>query len=267
MTVGPVAVVGAEGETTARSRVDGGHMALQGLRRLLEPRSADTDERSSASKSPASAGEPVGRRGPAEATPDESLDDVARRMAEGVCAGFKYHDQRRHEEAVEAFYVVDINQFPGVEDEVAYNAAEAYVDALWEKDAVEERHLVDGEIDPGSMADADYTSVYDPLARRANLLGVDELYASRTAEAWHLHKTGDDYWTPFLEAQDLELQVAMGEAYPDKPRGGQGGYGPLATRYLVGVELHDMHEPECWERAVDVMAPYYRQILDAHERR
>lgn len=193
------------------------------------------------------------------------IDRQARYLAEEYCSGFQLHDRRQHDEAVEAFHVVDRCQFVDLTDEEAREAATAYVDALWAKDEIEKRHATDGVIDPDAIADADYTSVREPLAHRADVVGMDERYADETATAFQYHKTGNDYWTPFLEAQTIELRAALGfEDYPDKPRGGQSGYGPLACRYLVGVELHDMHATDAWEEAIRVMTPYYRQILQAH---
>lgn len=193
------------------------------------------------------------------------IDRQARYLAEEYCSGFQLHDRRQHDEAVEAFYAVDRSQFVGLSEEEAREAARAYVDALWAKDEIEKRHSSDGAIDPERIADADYTPVWEPLAHRAEVVGMDERYADETAVAFQYHKTGDDYWTPFLEAQTIELRAALGDGdYPDKPRGGKSGYGPLACRYLVGVELHDMHTTEAWEEAIRVMTPYYRQILQAH---
>lgn len=194
-----------------------------------------------------------------------SIDRQARYMAEEYCSGFQLHDRRQHDEAVEAFFAVDQSQFASLDEDEARVAARAYVDALWAKDEIEKRHSEDGEIDPVAIAEADYTPVLEPLARRASVVGMPERYADETAIAFQRHKTGEDYWTPFLEAQMIELRVALGDAdYPDKPRGGQSGYGSLACRYLVGVELHDMHSTSAWEEAIRVMTPYYRQILKAH---
>jgi len=196
------------------------------------------------------------------------IDRQARYLAEEYCSGFQLHDRRQHDEAVEAFFAVDRSQFVDLTEEDAQEAATAYVDALWAKDEIEKRHSTDGEIDADAIADADYTPVREPLERRAAVVGMDGRYADETAVAFQYHKTGDDYWTPFLEAQMIELRSALGDDdHPDKPRGGQSGYGPLACRYLVGVELHDMHSTDAWEEAIRVMTPYYRQILEAHRSR
>ena len=193
------------------------------------------------------------------------IDRQARYLAEQYCSGFQLHDRRQHADAVEAFHEVDRYQFPHLSDDQALDGATAYVDALWAKDEIEKRHSTDGRIDPVAIADADYTPVYEPLSQRAAIIGMDDAYAELTTEAWHNHKTGDDYWSPFLEAQTIELRHALGTTYPDKPRGGQGGYGTLACRYLVGVELHDLHTTEAWEEAIRVMTPYYRTILATHQ--
>lgn len=196
---------------------------------------------------------------------NDRLNRQARHMAEQICSGFQLHDRGQREEAEEAFYAVDRGQFPGISDGDALSASRAFVDALWAKDALEKRHMVDDVIDPESIGDADWHSVRDALARRAHAVGMDEDYADRTAEAWRKHKTGEDYWTEFLEAQTHELRAAMQDpSYPTKPKEGLSGYGSVATRYLLAVELHDVHTRETWEEAIRVMVPYYRAILESH---
>lgn len=207
-----------------------------------------------------------------ERTPDRIREDgkdrTARHMAEQICSGFQLHDRRQRTEAHEAFAAVDRRQFGHISDEKAEAAAGAYVDALWEKDAVEKRHLTRGAIDPESIAEADWSAVLEALERRAHLAGIDREYATQTTEAWRSHKTGEDYWTPFLRAQSAELTAATGvENFPEKPKEGLSGFGPIATRYVLAVEYHDMHTREHWEEAIRVMVPYYRAILDAHQER
>lgn len=193
------------------------------------------------------------------------LGRQARHLAEQICSGFQLHDRGQREEAEEAFYAVDRGQFPDISDKEARTASRAFVDALWAKDALEKRHMVEGVIDPESIADADWHPIQDALARRADVVGMDKGYADRTTEAWRKHKTGEDYWTEFLEAQTHELRVAMEDpAYPTKPKEGLSGYGSVATRYLLAVELHDIHTRETWEEAIRVMVPYYRAILESH---
>ena len=196
---------------------------------------------------------------------DDSLERQARYLAERICSGFQLHDRRQRDESIEAFYAVDRNQFPDIEDEEAWQAAEAFVDALWAKDDIEKSYQEDGVIDPEAIAEADYTPVFEPLKVRAETVGMDVRYAEKTTEAWKKHKTAEDYWTAFLEAQTEELRVALGKPnYPVKPKEGASGYGPLATRYVLAVELHDLHTNENWEEAIRVMAPYYEAILKAH---
>lgn len=200
--------------------------------------------------------------GRTDSTDREDLRTTAERMATYMGLGFKYHDDRRRAEAVDAFAVTDRAQFQHVAPETARRAAEAYVDALWEKDAVERSCTVDGDIDAEALDEADWSPVRSAFARRARLVGMDERYAELSTVAWRRHKTGGDYWTPMKEAQVIELRAAMQrEEYPQKPRYGQSGYGPDAVRYLLGVELHDTRE---WEQAHEVMVPYFERILRAH---
>ncbi len=200
-----------------------------------------------------------------------STDEVkhrARYMAEQICSGFQLHDRRQRREALEVFHAVDRNQFAHLDADEALNASRAYVDALWAKDSLEKSYVVDGEVDPTTIGDADWDRVREELERRAELVGMDRRYADCTTEAWRNHKTMDDYWTPFLRAQTYELRAAMGDPeYPRKPKEGLSGFGPVATRYVLAVELHDRHTKESWKEAIRVMVPYYRAVLEAHKRR
>lgn len=191
--------------------------------------------------------------------------DQAGYMAEQLCLGFKHHDEREREACVEAFFEVDRRQFAHLDDEEARSAATAYVDALWAKDAVEAPY-VDGQqlVDPEGLDAADWSPVRDALGRRAALLGIDEAYAEETTRAWRRHKTGGDYWTPTLRAQRRELRAAFGDpSYPGKTGFGRSGFGSLAARYLVGVECHDAHTEGRWAEAVEVMTPYFAEIIAA----
>lgn len=191
----------------------------------------------------------------------------ARHLARQLCRGFVAHDERDEGESVEAFATVDRHQFAHLTAAEADDAARAYVDALWEKDAVESPH-VDGEtvVDPDGLAAAGWSDVEANLARRADVVGMDEAYARHTTAAWRQHKLGGDYWTPTMAAQKHEIRVAVDDPdYPDKSRFGSGGFGHLATRYLTGVELHDERSRESWENAVAVMTPYFDAILSRQE--
>jgi len=211
-----------------------------------------------------SAGRGVGHGGPDAGR----VEEAARRMAEQVCRGFRYHDRRERTRAVEAFAAVDRRQFDHLDRRTARAAATAYVDALWAKDEIEAECTVDGELDYEALAEADWGSVRKAFARRAALVGMDSRYAEASTLAWKRHKVGGDYARPMQRAQVYELRAAMGDPeYPHKPHQGQSGFGPEAARYLLAVELHDMHTEDCWEQAMRTMIPYYERILRAHERR
>jgi hypothetical protein len=194
--------------------------------------------------------------------------EVAREMAERICLGFRWHDRRERERAVDAFAFVDRNQFAHLDAGTARAAAAAYVDALWAKDDVEASCTVDGELDYGALAEADWGSVRLAFAKRAALVGMDSRYAEASTLAWKRHKVGGDYARPMQRAQVYELRAAMDDPeHPRKPHQGQSGYGPEAARYLLAVELHDMHTEGCWEQAQQVMTPYFERILRAHDGR
>ncbi|MEF8825526.1 MAG: hypothetical protein V5A27_04165 [Halapricum sp.] len=186
----------------------------------------------------------------------------ARKMAKQLGLGFKYHDQRKRQKAIEAFAAVDIQQFQHVSEETARKAAIAYVDALWAKDEVEQSCMVDGEMDTDALDDADWSAVRSAFARRADLVDMDPRYGEQSTIGWRRHKTGGDYWTPLKRAQTYEIQAAIQNPdYPSKPRYGQSGFGPEATRYELGVELHDTRQ---FKAGVEAMTPYFKFILDDH---
>jgi hypothetical protein len=202
------------------------------------------------------------------ATPHEQTENgvepksTARGLARQLCLGFKHHDQRERERAIDAFAAVDTVQFQHVPERNARRAAVAYVDALWAKDEVERACTIGGEIDTVALDDADWSDVRSAFARRAELVGIDPRYAEQSTIAWRRHKVGGDYWTPMKRAQLHEYRAALqSPEYPDKPRYGQSGYGPEPARYLLGVELHDTRK---WEQAQTVMTPYFERILCEH---
>lgn len=187
----------------------------------------------------------------------------SRRIAKQLALGFRHHDQRNRQAALEAFAAVDRFQFRHVPPETAHRAATAYVDALWEKDAVERSCIVDSEIDTGALDAADWGPVESAFERRASVVGIDPAYAELSTVAWRRHKTGGDYWTPMMQAQTHELRTALQDPdYPHKPRHGQSGFGPEPAQYNLGVELHDARR---WDQTVRAMTPYFQRIADEHE--
>ncbi|AZH26798.1 hypothetical protein [Haloplanus aerogenes] len=195
----------------------------------------------------------------------ERIENIAAYMAGQLGRGFVYHDQRRREAAVKAFAAVDALQFAHLDEDAATEAAEAYVDALWAKDEVEDACRVDGDgrIDADGVAEADWSAVEEGFERRAEVAGIDSAYASLTTEAWINHKAGGDYWTPMMKAQMFELRAAMQDPeYPDKPRSGQSGFGPEPARYALGIELHDTRK---FDEGREAMTPYFERVLDAHD--
>jgi hypothetical protein len=177
--------------------------------------------------------------------------------------GYMYHDKRNRELSVESFAVVDTFQFQHLSENTAVKASEAYVDALWEKDAIERACSTDGELNFSQLGDADWSPVADAFERRASLVEMDPRYAELSTTAWRRHKVGGDYWTPMKQAQVYEIQAALQDPeYPHKPREGQSGHGPEAARYALGVELHDTRR---FDAMVDVMVPYFKRIARRHD--
>lgn len=196
-------------------------------------------------------------------SPDE---DLPRFMATQICRGFVEHDRGNHAAAHEAFEAVDRLQFPHLEEEHISPAAEAFVDALWAKDNIEFQYLREGEMDQEGIQNADWSPVRQKFRERAALLEIDPEYAVLKTKAWKRHKAGGDYWTPFLQAQLYELRAALQDPeYGVKPKDGQSGFGPEAHRYVLGVELHDMHTDRHWKQAVQAMIPYFELIVEEQD--
>jgi hypothetical protein len=192
--------------------------------------------------------------------------ELAEEMAKQLCIGFQAHDHGSRDRAIEAFSFVDRHQFPHLAAEKARAAARAYVDALFRKNEVEFQELAAGGIDATAIAETDWSPVAAKFRERAAIVGMEPDYARLSTTAWRRHKADGDYWTPMQAAQVHELRVALDDpTYPNKPKYGQAGYGPEAARYTLGVELHDMHTEEHWNQAREVMVPYYRRILAAHQ--
>lgn len=198
----------------------------------------------------------------------EPVPRTATYMAEQLCRGFKAHDDCDRERAIEAFFEVDRRQFAHVDDAAARTAAVAYVDALWAKDALEADCLREGRLDPDAIGRVDWAPVEAAFRERASTVGTNSSYARDSTAAWRRHKTGEDYWSAFLRAQAAELRTAIQDpTYPDKPKEGLSGYGPEPVRYVLGVELHDMHTDAHWHQAVSALTPYYAFVLDTHRER
>lgn len=193
---------------------------------------------------------------------EESPGESARAMARQVCRGFMAHDRGNREEAVEAFEFVDRLQFRHLDRDNIHLAATAFVDALWAKDDLELQYLGGGALDEDALRTADWSPVRKKFRARAAALGLRQEYATLKTEAWRRHKTGGDYWSPFQEAQVMELRAALQNPdYPEKPKEGQSGLGPEAVRYALAVELHDMHTPRYWRQAEQTMIPYFEKIV------
>lgn len=190
---------------------------------------------------------------------------TGRQLARKLRDGYRRHDSRDRAGAIVVFTHLDRCQFPHLSGAEARAAATALVDALWEKDAVEEPYVTDGVVEqPGALAAADWSGVETALDRRAEAAGIDPAYATLTTTGWKRHKIGGDYATPILEAQRLEVEAALRtDTYPQKSRAGLSGFGELPARYLVAVELHDDRTPEAADRVIDVMTPYFETILEA----
>lgn len=201
----------------------------------------------------------------ASSRPSPPGEATAESMARQICRGFMAHDRGRRQEAVTAFEYVDSRQFPHLDADDAHLAATAFVDALWAKDDLELQFLGDGTLDDEGLRAADWGPVRAEFRERAAAIGLDQEYARLKTEAWRRHKTGGDYWSPFQQAQVMELRAALQDAdYPNKPKEGASGLGPEAGRYALAVELHDMHTERHWAQAVETMVPYFDRILSSH---
>ena len=191
-----------------------------------------------------------------------------RTAAQALVTGFVAHDNRNREQAIEAFQTVDDFQFPFLSNQATTDAANAYVDALWAKDDVEdEARRGDGVLDPAELATVSYRAVERAFERRARVTGADSQYAVHKKQAWRQHKLGGDYWTPVLHGHRAELRAILrDDDYPHKNRHGLPGFGSLPVLYLFGVELHDTvntHgeiDEKAYSFGIDVVTAYFQRI-------
>lgn len=191
---------------------------------------------------------------------------TAREMAMGLAHVFRAHDERDRKRALQACRRVDELQFRHLDAEDVELASEAFVDALWTKDDVELQCLSNGSFDAERIRNADYSDVASHLRKRALVVGADQRYATKKIEAWREHKAGGDYWTPYQQSQMYEFRAAIQDFdYPRKPRGGRSGPGPEPMRYVLASELHDMNTKTHWEQGIEVLVPYFEQILMEHD--
>lgn len=193
------------------------------------------------------------------------VEETARYMANQTALLFKYHDKGLKEKALEACTKVDALQFKYLDEEHIELAASGLVNALWEKDQVEFRYFRDGDLDTEGLRNADYGNVVQELRKRALVTGASPKYADKKSLAWRRHKSGGDYWTPYMEAQVYELRAALqNNSYPEKTRYGKSGPGPEPMRYVLASELHDMNTNEYIEQGIEVLIPYYSRILEGN---
>jgi len=192
----------------------------------------------------------------------QELSDKARNMSKDFGEIFLANDQGLKQQAIAHCQSVDELLFPYLTSEEVGLASSSYVNALWEKDNIELACLQDGELHQKSIMNADYSPVRKQLRARASVIGADQLYAIEKTKAWRNHKGGDDYWTPYQNAQVHELRAALqNPEYPDKPKYGQSGPGPEPIRYVLAAELHDMHSEKYHKQAIEVLIPYFTRIL------
>jgi len=194
---------------------------------------------------------PTTEQTPTTKPPENRRATVA---AKAICEGFRLHDQGQYREAIDSFSEADEIWFD-VNEQTARKAATAYVDALRLKDEIERNNELIGL--------GNWDQVEGAFRRRAEVLGIDTAYAPLVTDAWKAHKVEEDYWTPMLLAQQLVVQAATGnEDYPPKASDAEHGFGPEPTRYLLGVELHDLHTEDRWSEAVANMTTYFERILE-----
>lgn len=196
-------------------------------------------------------------------SPTRESEHTPAEVAKKLGMGFIHHDQRNRELSVNSFSAVDRFQFGHLTEDSATHASEAYVDALWKKDIIEDQCTHNGKLHISELKNADWSPVREAFEQRASIVGMNSEYADLSTTAWLRHKVGGDYWTPMKQAQVYELQAALRDPeYPHKLRGGQSGHGPEAARYALGVELHDTRR---FDAMVDVMVPYFERIADRHQ--
>jgi hypothetical protein len=198
-------------------------------------------------------------------TNDRSRTETAEYLAQRFCDGMAAVDERDRDRANDAFTEVDRGQFRHLDRNEAREAAVAHVDGLWATNRIERECTVDGEVDPTRVASADWGPVRSAFERRQWVVGLDEQYAGTYTTAWRNHLTGEDYWTPHMEAMCYEVRVAKGEPnYPTKPSDGHAGFGAEPARFALAVDLRRAGSERHRRQNLRNMQRYFEGILDAH---
>jgi hypothetical protein len=188
---------------------------------------------------------------------DSRLTDInieysneVKEAAAAICEGMRAHDEQSYGTAAGNFATADRFLFR-VDRPTSMKSATAYVDALFEKDRLEES---DKDLDLFTT----WKPVHDAFVRRSSVLGIGADYAKNNTLAWRFHKTGGPYWEYFIKAQRAVFHEVTGDYPPDDERSdAPHGYGAGPSLYLTAVDLHDEHTKEAWREAHEAMKLYF----------
>lgn len=197
------------------------------------------------------------------ANSNDPIGSNAKRTAEELHRGFLAHDERDRGRACESFSAVDERQFTHLDADDARRAADAYVEALWEKDRAELSSRLTGS---DGLDRARWGRVEKSLKRRAKILGMDEQYATKTTEAWKRHALGGEYRTPMMTAKLHEIHAMIGMDGPEASLY-ESDLSHIVSRYLVGVEIHSRYDDSGGTQVAAIMTPYFEAIGRRRERR
>ncbi len=145
--------------------------------------------------------------------------------------------------------------FDDVSRERAMAAGIAFARALAAKD------VIDAEQDRAKrMVDPRWDGVYRAFLEIAELLEIDPRWAYHYNQFWLKHKAEIEYWSDIVESERY-WTLRLLPSWQDKQSDGRNGPGPLPFLYAAAVEAHDLHTPEAWEMAEEVMTMYFGAIF------
>ncbi|MEM9342605.1 MAG: hypothetical protein AAGA87_06135 [Pseudomonadota bacterium] len=185
-----------------------------------------------------------------------TIAEEAREIARAMCQGFIAHDDGDMENAASRFADAYTRGF-AVDGAVGQKAAQAFVDALAIKDAI------DADQDRARrLVDPRWHDVHMRFRDLAATLNIDRRWAFHYCEFWRKHKGEVDYWSDGIEAERY-MTARLAPPWLDKRSDGRNGPGALAFLYCAAVEAHDVHTDAGWRLAEGAMALYFEAVLEA----
>lgn len=173
-----------------------------------------------------------------------------------------------------------LREFPHVEEPETRRAADAFMDALFLHDEIENWEFLGLLTDNDDLAevlqsDADkdhngnvakdsrWAQVEDDLSISCSAVGIDPAYAHKQTQFWKLHGQIHEYWEEIAhEAQSIKLRAML-------PSAGDNDIEQLAQYFVAGIKMHDAWGHQYKDRDLnelsDLVSRYYQRVFELRE--